>query len=98
MSKFYVESFFISKIETLSVLHPTEYYDRVYKNDSLVYYKLPYIEDMKELDISISLIPVTGEAELYVNPYTKPLETEKYLYQAKGKLSKRVTVSWEEMV
>lgn len=63
-----------------------------------MFYKIPYIPEMNELDLSISLYPVTGETTLYVNPNTKPLELDKYLYQAKGKLSKRITVSWDELV
>lgn len=49
------------------------------------------------MDVSISLIPVTGNTQLYVNPGTKPLELDKYLYREKGKLAKRVTIKWEEL-
>jgi hypothetical protein len=45
-----------------------------------MFYKIPYIPEMNELDLSISLYPVTGETTLYVNPNTKPLELDKYLY------------------
>jgi len=61
-------------------LHPTEFYDRVFKNNTVMFYKIPYIPEMNELDLSISLYPVTGETTLYVNPNTKPLELDKYLY------------------
>lgn len=88
----------LEEIEELSVYHLTEYYDRVYVKNSTRFYKLPYVSDMEGLNLSISLIPVTGHTSLYVNPQTKPLDLEKYNYSVKGKLSKRITVSWDELV
>lgn len=52
---------------------------------------------MKGLDISISLFPVTGLTALYANPKSKPLELEKYLYVEKGKLGKRISISWKDL-
>ena len=53
---------------------------------------------MEGLNISISLIPVTGHTSLYINPQTKPLDLNKYNYSVKGNLSKRITINWEELV
>ena len=50
------------------------------------------------MDISINLIPVVGNTELYVNIKNKPLTLDKYTYKEKGALAKRVTIRWDEMV
>lgn len=93
-----IESFITSQIETLSINHLNEYYDKVYQDNTTTFYKLKYISPMTELDISISLIPVTGESELYINPRTKPKDLESYYYKEKGTLGKRITVRWEDLV
>lgn len=93
-----IESFMIGKIEKLSINHYEEYYDKVYKPDSLTTYELLYEPIMHGMDISISLIPVTGATELYVNPQTIPLSLDKYTWQEKGNLAKRITVKWEELI
>ena len=59
---------------------------------------LPYVDDMKGMNISINLIPVTGETSLYVNAKTLPLSYDKYDYKEQGSLAKRVTISYEELL
>ena len=49
---------------------------------------------MEGMNISINLIPVTGETSLYVNAKTLPLKLNKYDYKEEGSLAKRVTISW----
>ena len=93
-----IESFLINKIETLSIQHFEEYYDRVYQNDKITYYNLPYDDSMEELDITIGLIPVTGTSGLYVNAKTLPLDLESFDWKEKGPLAKRITIKWEELV
>lgn len=97
VSKFTIESFLISNIEEISIFHPTEFYDRVFVQNSVTFYKLKYVKEMQGLDVSFSLIPVVGKSALYVNPKTKPLDLNKYLYQATGKLAKRITIPWAEL-
>lgn len=53
---------------------------------------------MEGMNISINLIPVTGETSLYINAQTKPLSLNKYDYKEVGSLAKRVTISWDELV
>ena len=53
---------------------------------------------MEGMNISINLIPVTGETSLYVNAKTMPLSLNKYDYKEEGSLAKRVTISWDELV
>ena len=53
---------------------------------------------MNEMDVSISLIPVTGNTGLYVNAKTKPLDLEKFDWKETGPLAKRITIKWEELV
>ena len=53
--------------------------------------------DIEGMDVSINLIPVTGNTGLYVNPKTKPLKFDSYLFQQTGPLAKRITVKWEEL-
>lgn len=93
-----IESFLISKVERLSINHYEEYYDKVYKANSVTTYELPYEPEMNGMDVSINLIPVTGSTGLYANPQTIPLDLEKYAWQEKGSLAKRITVKWEELV
>ncbi len=82
--------------EKLSIYHLGEYYDRVYDNNQTTYYILPYVPEMNGMDVSVSLVPVTGETGLYLNVKTKPLELSKFDFKVEGKLSKRITVTWEE--
>lgn len=56
-----VETKFISEIEELSVEHFDSYYDRTYQDNQTTYYKLKYIKDIDQLDLSINLIPVIGD-------------------------------------
>ena len=93
-----IESFLIPKVEVLSIQHYEEYYDRVYQNDKVTYYNLPYEDSMEEMDITISLIPVTGTTGLYVNAKTLPLELENFDFKEKGPLAKRITIKWQELV
>lgn len=93
-----IETFLIPKIEDLTILHYDDYYDRVYKTNKSQFYRLKYNEQMKNLDISISLIPVNGNTNLFINPKTKPKELESYYYKQKGNLSKRITVKNSDLV
>ena len=93
-----IESFLIPKIETISIKHYEEYYDRVYSPDSLVFYQLPFDSSMEGLDVSISLIPVIGQTALFVNAQTLPLNVENYAWKEKGHLAKKITIKWEELV
>lgn len=98
VSMFTIETHMLEEIEELSIYHLTEYYDRVYTENSTRFYKLPYVPEMEGLDVSISLIPVTRHTSIYVNTQTKPLDLEKYNYSSKGKLAKRITISWDDLV
>ena len=62
-----------------------------------MYYKLPYTDDIEGLDISVSVVPVSGESGLYINAKTKPLSLDKFDYKENGPLGKRITVKWEEL-
>lgn len=62
-----------------------------------MHYKLPYTPEIEGLDISISVVPVSGDSGLYVNAKTKPLSLEKYDWKETGPLGKRITVKWEEL-
>ena len=93
-----IESFMIEKIESLSINHYEEYYDKVYSPNTSTTYELKYDPGMKEMDVSISLIPVAGTSGLYANPQTLPLDLEKYTWKEEGKLAKRITIKWEELV
>lgn len=93
-----IESFLIPKVEVLSIGHFEEYYDRVYQNDKVTYYNLPYEDSMEEMDVTVSLVPVTGTTGLYVNVKTLPVDLEGFDWKEKGPLAKRVTVRWRELV
>ena len=93
-----IESFMINQIERLSINHYEEYYDKVYQENALTTYELPFIPEMSGMDVSINLIPVIGSSGLYVNPQTLPLSLDKYMWQEKGSLAKRITIKWEELV
>ena len=93
-----IESFLISDIEELDIQHYEEYYDRTYKENTITTYKLPYLEDIEGLNVSICLIPVTNDSGLFVNAKTKPLDIEKSDWKEKGPLAKRITIKWEELV
>lgn len=92
-----IESFLVGKIETLSINHYDDYYDRVYSGNVTTTYKLPYEASMADMDISISLIPVTGTSGLYVNAKTLPTCLTKYNWIELGRLAKRITVRWDEL-
>ena len=93
-----LETFMIDKMEKLSIQHYEDYYDKTYEENQLIIYELPYSSEMDNLDISISLIPVTGHTELYVNPNTVPPKLASYAYSEKGHLAKRITIEWDQLV
>ena len=93
-----IESFIVGKIEKLSINHYEDYYDRVYDNNVTTTYELPYEPSMEEMDVSITVVPVTGTSGLYVNPRTLPLELPKFAWKEIGPLAKRITIKWEELV
>ena len=93
-----IETFFIKKIEDLSIMHYDDYYDRVYKKNKVQNYRLKYHKQMENLDISISLIPVNGNTNLYINPKTKKKDIDFYYYKQKGNLSKRITIKNEDLI
>ena len=95
---FNLESFLIEDIETLDIRHFEEYYDKTYEDNIKTYYKLPYIDDMENINLSISLIPVSGDSTLYVNAKTKPLNVQTSDWKEKGALAKRISIKWEELV
>lgn len=95
---FNLESFLIGQMEKLSIDHFEEYYDRVYTSNEKVFYELPYEESMAGMDVSISLITVTGLTGLYVNARSLPQDITKYDWRETGSLAKRITVSWDELV
>ncbi len=93
-----IESNFIEGLDLLSINHFGGYYDKTYKANIISYYKLPYIKAMEGLNVSISLIPVTGESALYVNPTSKPLTLDKYAWKETGHIAKRITIYWDELI
>ena len=95
---FNIESFIIGKTEQLSIRHYEDYYDRVYESNVLTLYELPYSSEMEGLDISVSLIPVTGTTDLYVNANTIPSSLNAYDFHETGHLAKRITIEWKELV
>ena len=95
---FNLETFMIGKMEKLSIRHYEDYYDRVYSNDELTIYELPYTKEMENLDVSISLIPVTASTDLYINANTLPSNLTAYDFSEKGHLAKRITIEWKELV
>jgi hypothetical protein len=95
---FNIESFIIGKTEKLSIRHYEDYYDRVYETNALTVYELPYSPEMEGLDISVSLIPVTGATDLYVNANTIPTSLTAYDFHETGHLAKRITIQWKQLV
>lgn len=95
---FNFESQFVTDIDVLSINHYGAYYDRTYTKDVVSYYKIPYIKEMEGLNVSISLIPVTGDSGLYANPMSKPLSLDQYAWKETGSLAKRITIDWQELV
>ena len=93
-----LETFMIDDIETISINHFEDYYDRVYQNNKLTIYRLPFTAEMKDLDVSISLVPVTGDTDLFVNINTLPNNLDAYDFKEEGPLAKRITVRWKELV
>jgi hypothetical protein len=93
-----IESYLIGDVEALSIQHYEEYYDRTYVDDAVTFYELPFEEGMNEMDVTISLVPVTGTTGLFVNARTLPTELSKYTWKETGPLAKRITIKWEELV
>lgn len=93
-----IESYLIGDMEKLSINHYDDYYDRVYDNNVTTKYELVYEQSMARMDISVSLIPVTGTSGLYVNPVTVPTDLNKYAWRELGQLAKRITIRWDELV
>lgn len=93
-----IESYLIGDIEKLSINHYEDYYDRVYDNNITTKYELVYEPAMAGMDVSISLIPVTGTSGIYVNPMTIPTDLKKYTWKEEGPLAKRITIRWDELV
>ena len=63
----------------------------------MTHYKLKYTEDVQNMDISVSLIPVTGQTGLFINPNTLPQSKDKYIWSKEGALAKRITIKWGEL-
>ncbi len=93
-----IGTMFISDVDVLDINHYGSYYDRTYENNVISYYKIPYVPEIEGLNLSIYLIPVTGESGLYINPMSKPTDLKKFNWKETGKLAKRITVTWEELV
>ena len=93
-----IESFLLKGIEKLSISHYEDYYDKSYLPNSLTLYELPYIKDMKGLDISISLVSSTGATDLYVNVGTLPNTLTSYDFKEEGQMAKRITIMWRDLV
>ena len=62
VSSLNLETFIINTIEDESINH----YDRAYLEDTVIMYRLPFFPEMEDLDITISLIPVTGSTQFYL--------------------------------
>lgn len=58
--QFDLETFIINKVEDVSICH----YDHAYLKDTVVIYRLPFSLKMEDLDITVSVIPVTGSTQL----------------------------------
>ena len=94
---FNIESFSSADIEKISIHHYEDYYDRVYENDTIVKYELPYESLMEEMDVSITLTHVSGVTGLFVNPLIVPLNLSGYNWKEEGPLAKRITIKWTEL-
>ena len=92
-----IESYLIGDIEKLSINHYEDYYDRVYESNVVTKYEVVYEPEMAGMDVSVSLIPVTGTSGLYINPITVPTDLNKYTWKELGPLAKRITIRWEEL-
>ncbi len=79
-------------------MHYEEYYNRVLVDDAITYFELPFEEFMSEMDITISLIPVTGNTGLYANVKTLPTDINNFDWKETGPLAKRITIPWQELL
>lgn len=93
-----IESFLSGDIERLDIDHFDEYYDRTFAENTITTYELPYDESMEGMDISVSLVPVTGAPSLFINARTLQKDLESYDWKEKGGLAKRITIRWAELV
>ncbi len=92
-----IESFLVEEIEDIKFNHYGDYYDRVYSAKEVNYYRIPFDPTTENMDMSISITPVTGKSGLYVNVKTKPLTLDKYEWREEGLLAKRVTIKSKEL-
>lgn len=92
-----IESFLIDEIEVLNAVHYEGYYDKSYTENEMTIYKLPYTEDIRGLDVSITLVPVNGQGNLYINPKSRPLQLEGFNWKETGSMAKKITISASEL-
>ena len=92
-----IESFLIADVERLSITHYEEFYDRTFEEGVVNNYELPYDESMEDMDISITLIPVTATPSLHINAKTLQSDVDTFDWKEKGGLAKRLTIRWSEL-
>lgn len=93
-----IESFLVEEFESLSIHHYDEYYDRAYEAGQVIQYELPFDPVMEGMDVSVSLVTVTGEAGLFINAHSRPRDLTTFDWKETGPLGKRITVGWAELV
>ena len=97
VDEFSLETFMIEQIEKISIHHFENYYDKTYNPGTFTIYELPFSEEMTGLDVSVSIIPVTGNTQLYINAKTIPTNEDSYDFKMNGQLAKKMTISWGEL-
>ena len=97
ISSINLESFIIQTMETVSIQHFGSYYDRAYAQDTVVMYKLPFSKEMEGLDLTFTVIPVTGSTQLFLNLQTVPTREDSYDFKVLGQLAKKYTLTYDEI-
>ena len=97
ISSINLESFIIQTMENVSIQHYGSYYDRAYAEDTVIMYKLPYSPEMENLDLTITVIPVTGSTQLFLNLQTVPTKEDSYDFKVIGQLAKKYTLTYDEI-
>jgi hypothetical protein len=92
-----IECAISESVEKISLLHYEEYYDRVYDERNPILYELPHEKIAEGLDITFTLVPVSGVTGLYVNAITLPSTLQQYDWQEVGALTKRITIRSSEL-
>lgn len=97
MKTMIIECQVTNRIEKLDYQHQGGYYEKKYLEKQKTTYELPFKDIVKDLDVTVTLTPVTGKTGLYIHPFTIPLELGQYQWQETGNLAKRITIRNSEL-